>query len=89
MQTHGARRFDKLGRPAIANIVRRAEGLDQDSDETFFPIAKTPPQPRVSAGRGVRRDPLGEARDHTLRRCGGSTLSHLRAMILEDFQIAN
>jgi len=57
MQTHGARRFDKLGRPAIANIVRRAEGLDQDSDETFFPIAKTPPPADGLRGTGGPQRP--------------------------------
>ena len=40
-------------------------------------------------GTGVRRDPLGEARDGTFRRYGGSTLSHLRAVVFEDLQIAN
>jgi hypothetical protein len=45
--------------------------------------------PRVSAGRGYRGDPLGEARDWTLRRYGGSILSHLRAVVFEDLQIAN
>jgi hypothetical protein len=40
-------------------------------------------------GTGVRRDPLGEARDCTLRRDGGSTLGHLRAVVTEDLQIVN
>jgi hypothetical protein len=40
-------------------------------------------------GTGVRRDPLGEARDWTLRRYGGSTPGHLRAVVFEDLQIAN
>ena len=54
-----------------------------------FPIPGTSLHPRVSAGRGVRRDPPGEARDCMLRRYGGSTLCHLRAVVFEDFQIAN
>ena len=40
-------------------------------------------------GTGVRGDPLGEARDCTLRRNGRSTFSHLRAVVFEDLQIAN
>ena len=52
--------------------------------QLFFPIP-----PKGLRGRGYRRDPFGEARDGTLHRDGGSTLSYSRAVVLEDLQIAN
>ena len=53
------------------------------------PLLPQSAEERVSAGRGCRGDPPGEARDCTLRRYGRSFPGHLRAMLLEDFQIAN
>src|ERR1700730_11438638 len=38
---------------------------------------------------GARGDPLGDARDRTLRRSGWSFFRHLRSMVLENLQIAN
>jgi hypothetical protein len=80
-------------------LDRRMEGISDKtsicyilaslSAQQFPNYRKNVPRPRVSAGRGVRRDPLGEARDWKLRRNGGSTPSRLRAGVFEDLQIAN
>jgi hypothetical protein len=88
------REVDKLGRPVVENGLRHLVGFDQIfackfCSSTFLTYRKNVPRPRVSARRGCRGDPLDEARDCTLRRYGRSFFSHLRAMILEDLQIAN
>jgi hypothetical protein len=40
-------------------------------------------------GRGYRGDPLGGARDWTLRRYDSGIFSHSPAMVFENLQIAN
>jgi hypothetical protein len=71
-----------LGVAQIPNAMR-------DTSTTFLTYRKNVPRAEGLRGTGVRRDPLGEARDCTLRRYGGGTLSYLRAVVFEDLQIAN
>ncbi len=79
------------GRPAVENGPRHADDLDQifACQPTFLSYRENISPPRVSAGRGCRRDPLGGARDWTLRRYGRSIFSHSQAMVLEYLQSSN
>jgi hypothetical protein len=55
----------------VINAVRCVEHFNQF--KPFFSVAKPPRLPRLSAGKaGYRGEPLGEARDLVLHRCGKS-----------------
>ena len=91
MQTQGGGTLDEPGRSAIANVIRRAEHFDQKFQiKLFFPIAKTPPAAKGLRGTGGAAETLAAKRGNLpLRRYGRSIFSQLRAMVLNDFQIAN
>jgi hypothetical protein len=74
-----------LKHPAVAQVQKCYETCEDN-----FPLSQEkPPRRGVSTGRGCRRDPLGEARDCTLRRYGRSTFRESQAMVLKDLQIAH
>src|SRR6266404_4853011 len=59
----------------------------QFCSSTFLSYRKNVSPLRVSAGRGCRRDPLGGARDCTLRRNGRGISVTCEPMVLEDPQM--